>query len=339
MTAKIRIERATLAMVQDLGRPGLGALGIPASGASDQHAARTANALVGNADTAPLIEVIGSELVVRPDRDLLLAVTGAADVLRVDGHPFPAWELVPVHAESEIRVPTPSVGLRSYLAFNGTLLVSRALGSVAPDPLLGLGTRLEPGVVLELETRLDGHPAGHQPLFRLGAHRPSYVVEGVSTIAITEGPDLDRVVGGASRLTDTFTVGQRSDAVGLRLDGQPLALARYDEILSRGVPVGAVEIPPAGSIIVLLRARLVTAGYPVIAVATTTALDTLAQLRPGAALRFQPSSITRAVTELRAQRDAHHALATRVRTALSARGLAYLVDDDHATATTAQEPR
>ena len=46
-----------LATVQDLGRPGYAALGVPRAGAFDRAALRLANRLVGNADGAAAIEV------------------------------------------------------------------------------------------------------------------------------------------------------------------------------------------------------------------------------------------------------------------------------------------
>ena len=39
--------------------------------------------------------------------------------------------------------------------------------------------------------------------------------------------------------------------------------------------MGALELPPSAELILLLRGRIVTAGYPVIAVATRTSRDVL----------------------------------------------------------------
>lgn len=141
----LSVQRAAFAVVQDLGRPGHADVGIAVNGALDQHAARTANILVGNPDRWPLLEVTGSELVLDTDTDILVAVTGAAESVLVDGHPRPVWELVPVAAGSRLAVPAPRSGLRSYLAVNGAIEAETILGSVAPDPLLGVGRRLGAG--------------------------------------------------------------------------------------------------------------------------------------------------------------------------------------------------
>ena len=54
-----------LALVEDLGRPGLAASGVPRSGAADRRALRLANRLVANPVDAAGIEVLFGGLVVR----------------------------------------------------------------------------------------------------------------------------------------------------------------------------------------------------------------------------------------------------------------------------------
>ena len=134
------VERAALSVIQDLGRPGFARLGVPAGGVQDRDAARTANLLVGNADDCALVESTGGDLAIRPERDVLIAATGAVDAVLVDGHPQPAWAPIAAFAGARVVVPLGSSGYRTYLAVNGGLRASAVLGSVAPDHLLGVGT-------------------------------------------------------------------------------------------------------------------------------------------------------------------------------------------------------
>ena len=107
-------------------------------------------------------------------------------------------------------------------------------------------------------------------------------------------------------LTNTFRVRPQSNNIGLRLDAPPIERTRTDELQSRGVPIGAVEVPPTGGIIILLRGRLVTAGYPVIAVVTTESLDLLGQVRPGdeVAMTFCDSHSARQIVRAKARERA-----------------------------------
>lgn len=331
-TGTLLVDRAGHAVVQDLGRPGYAGLGIPVNGALDQGAARTANILVGNADGAPLIEVTGSELVLIAEADVLLAATGAAEDVFVDGHRSPAWEPMPVSRGSRVVLPVPAAGYRSYVAVNGVLQAEKALNSVAPDQLLGFGRRLAAGDRLVVQSCYR-HPSGwFGQLFRLGARRR--VLPRVMSVRATQGPDLGRMTHGWAALGGVFRLLPQSDNVGLRLEGAPLAQNSVSEILSRGVPVGAVEVPPSGGIIILLRGRLVTAGYPVVAVVTTESQDVLAQIRPGDPLRILRCDVAEALDLLRAGVAERSALARRVQNALTTRGLGNVLDPRHGTMTT-----
>ena len=192
--------------------------------------------------------------------------------------------------------------------------------------MLGIGHRLGPGDVVHLSSRFAGldHPFSRLPLFRLAA--PPVPLGPRLAVDVTAGPDADEFDGG---LPGAFTVSPLSDHVGLRLTG-PVRRGRVPtEILSRGVPVGAVEVPPGGGLIVLLRGRLVTAGYPIVAVATTTALDRLGQVRPGDTLTSRVRDVESATAELRERERRLADLAERVARAFRHVGLGHVLHECH----------
>jgi 5-oxoprolinase (ATP-hydrolysing) subunit C len=323
------VEGAGYATVQDLGRPGLAHLGVSANGAADAHAARTANVLVGNRPGAPLIEATASSLTVRARRPLLVAVNGAAGRVLVDGAAVPPAEPVVVAAGCALTVEPSAAGHRTYLTVNGELDATPVLGSVAPDPTLGIGRRLSAGDVVHVDSRfvsLD-HPFSRVPLFRLGA--PVRVHRDRLAVDVTPGPDAPEF---ADRLDDAagpFTVAPQSDTIGLRLTGPAPRRTVTHEILSHGVPVGAVEAPSGGGLIVLLRGRFVSAGYPIVAIATATAIDELGQVRPGDRLSFRTVPAAEAVGRLRGREADLGRLARRVGTAFRSAGLAHVLHPRH----------
>lgn len=316
---ELRVEAAGVACVQDLGRPGLAHLGIAANGAADARAARVANVLAGNEVGAPLFEVTASAFGLAADADVLVAVTGAADRLLVAGVPQPTWETAVVPAGRPVLVPEPAAGLRCYVAVHGRIEADVVLGSVAPDRLLGVGRALHGGDVVRVETPFAGldHPASRVPLFRFGARPPR--VRRPLVVEVTPGPDAHEFPDEA--LEGAYAVSEQSDQVGLRLLGPAPGRSTAREILSRGVPVGAVEAPPAGGLLVLLRGRLVTAGYPVLAVATVASVDRLGQARPGDAIRFRTVDLAEARACLRRGQDELERLAARVAAAFGEVGL------------------
>lgn len=320
----LHISRARQAFLQDLGRPGLERLGIAVNGASDQYSARVANTLVGNAVTAPLVEITAGELAFTADRPVLLAVTGAEAAVTVAGRPRPQWQAVSVDAHETVSIRDLRGGLRSYLALHGALDAPLWAGSCAPDSLLQIGTRLEREATIELVSDFAGveHPTFGMPLFQLDVARPAFA-RGAWTIDVTPGIHADEFRSPMADLcAGTYVVQSESNHVGLRLDGAPPERSAATEVLSKGVPVGALEVPgPTDDLILLLRGRLVTAGYPVIAVATTTAQSLLGQARPGQALRFRERAIEQATHAIRAQRAYLDSLAQRIATVFGELGI------------------
>jgi biotin-dependent carboxylase-like uncharacterized protein len=268
-----------LATVQDLGRPGWAAIGVPRSGPADRAAAALAGRLVGNAPEAAVVEVTAGGLRVRAARTLLVAVTGAPAPVTVDGRPAPFNAPFPLPAGAELALDRPPVGLRSYLAVRGGIDVPPVLGSRSTDTLSGLGP-----APLRAGDRL--------PVGRAVAAEPVVDVAPVASPAVSPvlhvlpGPRRDWLAPEAwdLLLAGEWTVSPDSDRVGLRLSGPRLARARDDELPSEGLVPGAVQVPPDGAPVLFLADHPVTGGYPVLAVVEVTAGG---QLRPGDTVRFR----------------------------------------------------
>ncbi|GAA3707949.1 biotin-dependent carboxyltransferase family protein [Streptomyces tremellae] len=316
---ELRVESAAACVVTDLGRVEGPARGLAANGALDQFAARAANALVGNAPTAPLIEATGFGLTLRPSHDVLMSVTGAPADPTVDGWPYPAWAPLSIRAGETVRVGISDAGLRAYVAVHGSFDVPRLMGSVAPDSMIGFGTHVVPGTVLPLFR-------SHAPLvnrlfgatvFDFGVPRDVGRVPAV--LDVIDGPDAALFGPGLQRLYDApYTVTPRINHVGLRVAGHVPRRLATGEVLSRGVPVGAIEAPEGDELLVLMRGRGVTAGYPVLAVLTSCALDSAAQLRPGQPIRFRRTTAAAATAAYLERRRLVDRIALRARTAFAA---------------------
>ena len=75
----------------------------------------------------------------RPSRAVVVAVTGAACAVRVDGRPAAWGAPVRVPAGALLDVGAATCGLRGYVAFAGGVDVPPVLGSRSTDLLSGLG--------------------------------------------------------------------------------------------------------------------------------------------------------------------------------------------------------
>ena len=107
-------------------------------------------------------------------------------------------------------------------------------------------------------------------------------------LRVVPGPRADWFTkrGRRALLETSWTVDQRSNRVGLRLDGQALERKVDDELPSEGTVAGALQVPGNGLPVLFLADHPVTGGYPVIAVVVDADVDRAAQVRPGQCVRF-----------------------------------------------------
>lgn len=281
------LDPGPLALVEDLGRPGLGAMGVGSSGAADGGSFRLANRLVGNDEGAAAVEFVLGGLTVRFLRTATVALTGAPADVRVGEHGGAFNAPFSVLAGEELRVGRPASGLRSYLAVRGGIDVPPVLGSRSWDSLARIGPPpLRAGDLLPIGADHDGEPVVDVA--------PVAAPAGGAMLRVLPGPRADRFAPDAldTLFGTPYEVSSESDRVGLRLAGAPLAAAAPGaaELPPEGMVTGALQVPPSGRPVLFLADHPVTGGYPVVGVVLTADLPLAAQLRPGDEVRFRPTS-------------------------------------------------
>lgn len=276
------LSAGPFATVQDVGRIGWAAIGVPTSGAADRASSDLANRLVGNRPEAAVVEVTAGGFRLRAERAVLAAVTGAPVAVSVDGRAAPLNGPVPVPAGAVLALGVPSAGLRSYVAVRGGIDVPAVLGSRSTDTL----SRLGPAPLSAGDRLPVGRLAGEEPVVDVAAVRPP---ASDPALRVLPGPRQSWLTADAwtALIVSAWTVSADSDRVGLRLAGPRLERAREDELPSEGLVPGAMQVPPDGAPVLFLADHPVTGGYPVLAVVLTADLPAAAQLRPGDAVHFR----------------------------------------------------
>ncbi len=286
--------------IQDDGRWGHQASGVPVSGPMDRLSHRVANALVGNEQTAALLEatLVGPEI--RIESHAVLAVAGADLGARLDAEDVPLHRPVRCKAGAVLRFGQRRAGARAYIAFSGGITVPTILGSRATHTHCGLG-----GV--------DGRPIAAGDHLSLGEERPvspwrvisvpPRTVTGGARIRVLPGPQLDDFPAAAlDTLQRTrFTVTSQSDRMGYRLAGGTIPRVDGREMISDVTFAGALQVPPSGDPILLMSDRQTTGGYPQIATVITADLPIAGQLAPGDWIEFEVCSRHQAMSALIAQ--------------------------------------
>jgi KipI family sensor histidine kinase inhibitor len=301
-------EPGLRSVLQDGGRKGLAALGVPAAGPADPDSFRLANELVGNRAGAGTLEITARGPTLRCLSPTFVAVVGGSPDLRLQGQPIGAGQVVPVAAGQQLVVGPVRGGFRCYLAMAGGFVGPALLGSYSSDQLTGLGPGpIAPGA--QLWGAATAPPLGDH---LRSAASPQTVQSEPVALRVLPGPHHERFAPGtfAALASRRFTVEAASNRVGLRLRRHPgtpalrTAPGAPAELDSQGMVTGAVQVPPDGEPVILLSDHATLGGYPVVAVVAAVDHGLLGQCAPGATVVLVPCDLDEATEALGAHRRA-----------------------------------
>ena len=273
--------------VQDLGREGFGPMGVSPSGAADPISLRLGNRLVGNADGAAGLEVtlVGGTFLF--PEGAVMALTGSDFDATLDNAPVGLWTAFEAKPGQTVRLGATRSGARCYLCVQGGIAVKPFLNSASTHILSGLGG-------------LDGRPLRKGDVLKIGSAKAPFRKRTVApeilrrlsprkVLRATPGPQSDWFSESSLQAfyTRAYRVTEESDRMGLRLDGPRLPERSGGQMITEGVPLGAIQITSAGFPIILFVEQQTTGGYPKIANVISADLASLGQLRPRDEIRFE----------------------------------------------------
>ncbi|WP_231896495.1 biotin-dependent carboxyltransferase family protein [Halomonas sp. HL-93] len=301
--AMLEVKQAgPLALIQDAGRFGVGHLGVTQGGAADWIAFYWANWLLGNPLNSAALEIVmGGGLTLKAHGEITLALTGADLAATVDGQPLAPNASFTLRSGQQLVFQQPRHGLRAYLAFPGGLNAPEVLGSRACTAREQLGGLNEDGQPLK---------AGERLTWQGNDHSSRTLPDGVGPVMPTSGCRLPMVLGSQASsfsgrslyqaFNTPWQVDNRADRMGVRLTG-PVLSGTLTGIVSEGIPLGAVQVPPDGQPIVLMNDRQTIGGYPRLGALTPSACAALAQCLPGTEVWLMPVSASHAQADYRRQ--------------------------------------
>ena len=298
MSAHLLIARPGLAStLQDFGRFGYQRFGISGSGAMDVVAMQIANRLVGNPPGAAVIEMSMTGFSATMEgHDCVLAIAGADMPVAINGRRAEGWRSFTLRDGDQVEIGAAAAGVYAYIAAAGGFAVAPTLGSLSTHSRSAIGGFK--GRALRTGDRLPlfGASMGGERSLPTD-YRPRY--EG--PIRVVLGPQDDKFTpaGVATFLGSDYAVTNRSDRMGVQLEGPTIEHADGFNIVSDGIVNGSIQVPGAGRPLVLLADRQTTGGYPKIATIIGADLPRIAQRRPGESVRFVAVGVTEAVEAAR----------------------------------------
>jgi biotin-dependent carboxylase-like uncharacterized protein len=298
-------EPGLFTTLQDIGRFGAQALGMPVAGAIDPLALRLANALVGNPQPTGALEIgfMGPTLEVAADSVRLAAAGAIQLVLLQDGaeRKLAVNQSHRVTRGQVIKLGFVSGAAYAYLAVEGGFALAPFMNSLSTYTRASLGgfagRKLAAGDSLPL--------ARAEVVARSELATASPLPYGEGPIKVVWGPQEDYFTEEARQafLNSDYTVSKEADRMGLRLEGPRLTHSKGADIVSDAIATGCIQVPGAGTPIVLLADHQTIGGYPKIATVASADLPRVGQLTPGSKLRFAAIGVAQA-EQLRRDQEA-----------------------------------
>jgi antagonist of KipI len=239
---------------------------------------------------------MGPEL--EADTDTVCVVAGARFKTTVNGVRTEEGQPFVVPAGGRVNLGARLAGARATFAVRGGFDVPTIFGSRATSVVSRIGPfngrALRAGDVLPT--------AQYGKIARPCEGSPLPLPAGGARVRIMRGPQdaLFTTEAVEALCTSRFAITPQSNRMGYRLDGPLLHRAGdHADILSDATPFGSIQVPAAGTPILLMADRQTTGGYPRIATVISADLPIAGQLAPGDWIEFQECTREEALDALR----------------------------------------
>ena len=274
------VQPGLLTTIQDSGRKGFEAYGVPVSGPFDPFLAALANRLCGNDLNAPVLEFAMVGPTLQFHEKGRVALCGFGIQYELNDRIVPELMTIELPAGSILKF----VGMQGwfgYISFAGgieTQAGEKVLSSVSTYLAGGIGRRLEKGQML----RNGPEPAGVSGLRSVSWSFPQ---EPVLYLLPAQHTSRFSNIECQKICEHSYKISLQSNRMGIRMDGPVIDAP----VIRRSAPAlpGTVEIARSGLPIILGPEGPTTGGYAQVGVISRTSWTVLAGSKPGSKLRFQ----------------------------------------------------
>lgn len=289
--------------VQARPRVGLRHLGVPLCGPADPLSMALANRLLGNALFAPALEITLSGIDLQFESDTVFAMTGAPTDSTLNGRLIEEHTVHEVIAGDELHIGAAKSGVRVYAAIGGGVVGESFLGSESTYVPAGFGGFR--GRALRDQDRLDIAPRNEAGVDCQTPQKFRPPLSSAWAIRACLGSEFDALdQADRDALFDTnFSIGTRSDRMGMQLHGRTFEVASLGYLDSAPIFPGCVQCPEDGTPYLLSVDAQTTGGYSQLAQVARVDRHVIGQFRAGDHLRLLQRTPEEAAADLQEKHE------------------------------------
>jgi biotin-dependent carboxylase-like uncharacterized protein len=271
--------------IQDQGRIGFAAIGLPISGAMDLYSSNLANSILNNSFEEAVLEITFGVCQFQFLSKTSICISG--------GDFSPTINQLPVVLNSKILVNEKDIlsfgkinfGARCYLAVKGGFLTEKKLFSRSYFKNITSSFLIQTGELLPISLASRELKVANTAVKMNPSHFNSEIIE------CYKGPEFELLsIQQQYLLFETiFSISNDNNRMGYKLN--ETITNNIPSILTSAVLPGTVQLTPSGKLIVLMRDCQVTGGYPRVLQLSANAINKLAQKKTGSKFSFTSINI------------------------------------------------
>jgi antagonist of KipI len=267
--------------IQDTGRFGHRAYGVPVSGAMDAYSSQFANAILGNANDAALLEITMTGPILHFLEPTIIAISGANFQPKLNDSPIKMNVSVSIDTNDILSFGRLNRGFRAYIAIKDGILSKTVLGSRSMYKPVTSASRIMNNDTLNYNSIVNNK----RTLNAIVKYNKDIIENHV--LDVYEGPEFNSLpIDKKNQLLESsFFVSKRNSRMAYQLD--PTFENNLEPILTAPVLPGTIQLTPSGQLIVLMRDCQTTGGYPRVLQLTEKAIRILSQKTKGNSLKIR----------------------------------------------------
>ncbi len=266
--------------IQDLGRIGYKAYGVPESGAMDRQSAQLGNRLLSNSEQSAVLEMTMTGPKLQFNCNTYVCLTGACISPHLNDLPVAMDRVFEVKNGDILSFSKLLYGFRGYLSVLGGIQSESVLKSRSMYKGITSQFKLERGYEIQIADALQGYANKHAGL---------KIKDSLFTrqkLQVFPGPEFEMLSEAQKNqlLQGEFTISKNNNRMAYQLN--ELLPNSLDDIITSMVLPGTVQLTPKGNLIILMRDCQTTGGYPRVLQLSEDAINVLAQKFVGQSIQF-----------------------------------------------------